>query len=283
MNLTYALLSVNNICNFRCKHCYVLKEHPQKMTVRDMNQVAEYFIDEVGIKRINIIGGEPFLCSNVNSMLKIMQKHPDIEIEMVTNGSILNKETINLLKKANLQLLKVSIHAFSEENFNWFTHTKNMREKVFNNIKYFAKEFPFGINITVMKTNYDEIIEMIKCFMKWGVKNFWISQLTPSGDGLQIKNNQLSLREIMDLKRKLLSHFSPNQVNIRYDDYTICKFGQLLAISPIGDVYPCAALLSYTEYKVGTIYSTKKEIVNSINNLLKIKKEFCFVRQVIKS
>lgn len=282
MAIDYALLSLSNLCNFNCRHCYVLKDHREDMTLGDINNIVDYFIDEIGIKTVNIIGGEPFLCKNVNIMLRKLQRHKDIQVEIVTNGSIHNKETIKLLRKVNLSLLKVSIHAFSGKNFNYFTQTKNQRQKVFDNIDFFVKTFPFWINITIMRSNYHEIIEMIKYFSIRGVTNFQISQFTPAGNGLTIKKTQLSRKKILEMKRRLMDEFSGCSIKIRYDDHTICKFGQLLAVNPRGEVFPCAALLSYSQFKVGTIYSSRAEIEKNIKVLLKRKKQLCFVEQFIK-
>ncbi|MCG2702364.1 radical SAM protein [Candidatus Parcubacteria bacterium] len=254
------------------------------MSKKNISQVVGKFIDEMGVKRINIVGGEPFICDNIAFALEQMIDRKNIEVEMVTNGSIDNHGILDLLKKVNLALFKVSIHTINEKKFDWFTTTEKLFPKVLNNIKQFLKTLPFGINITAMKMNHREIPNMISFFAKMGVKNFWISQLTPSGNALNIMTkSQLSKEEIIQLGKIIKERFRESDVKIRYDNQTICKFGTFLSINSQGDVFPCAALVSYPEQKIGTIYSSNQEITTNIKKKLISKKRLCFVKQIFRN
>ncbi|MBU0999697.1 radical SAM protein [Patescibacteria group bacterium] len=281
MNIFFneAIIFLNNSCNFNCYHCYV-KKNQKELSFVDLAYFIDNDIPKFKIQRVSLVGGEPFLYSNLIPLLKKLSSKKDLEIIITTNGSIYNEKFIEPLKSVNLKLLKISLHSLKPEVFSKFTGTKNQYNKVLTNIDKFSRFFNIGINTTVTKLNYAELDRIIHFCRERGIKFLHISQLTTSGKGAGIRDEKLTSDQIKNIEDELKKH-SNNNLSISYDNHIFCSFGQKLSINPNSDIYPCPALISYPKYKIGNIYSSSREFINKINKFNAIRTQKCFVEEFI--
>lgn len=280
MDFKQATIFLTERCNFNCYHCYVKKDLKKNIRIETFEWIVENFLERFQIDKINLIGGEPFLYPQIDKVLDILENNRNIKVGITTNGSVLNTKILKKLKSINLSKLKVSFHSLDDIVFDKLTRTSGKKDMVLKNIHRLIKIFPISINITATKLNSKEIPKTIDFFVKMGITSFHISQLTIAGNAVGSKEERLSSEEIMELKVKLNTQFSKNiPVNIEYDDDKFCSFGSSLSISPLGDVFACVAMVSYPEFRVGTIDSSRKEIETNIDKLLKQKTRKCFIEQ----
>lgn len=279
MNIFFneAIIFLNDSCNFNCYHCYV-KKNQKELPFVDLTYFINNDISKFKIQRVSLVGGEPFLYSNFIPLVKKLGRKKDLEIIITTNGSIYNKKFIAPLKSVNLKLLKISLHSLKPEIFSKFTGTKNQYNKVLANIDKFSRFFNIGINTTVTKLNYAELDRIIHFCQERGIKFLHISQLTTSGKGIEIRDEKLTMDQIKNIEDEL-KNYTDHNLNISYDNHSFCSFGQKLSISPSGDIYPCPALVSYSKYKIGNVYSSSKELSNKINKFNKKRTQKCFVEE----
>jgi len=120
-SIDYAFLAVvpTLACNMKCSYCFQ-KEIKQKapMNQRTCRGVVEMVSQLAGkVKGITVLwfGGEPFLA--LKTIEKLSGQFQEIcrkqgisyYAEMITNGSLLNQETLESLKKLNLGQLEISL------------------------------------------------------------------------------------------------------------------------------------------------------------------------------
>lgn len=84
-------------CNYYCRHCFVKKENfelEMGQIIMIINNVKRYFIkNKIKDGRINLAGGEPLMSKNIQEIIDIIFSN-NINISLVTNGSLLTKEFI---------------------------------------------------------------------------------------------------------------------------------------------------------------------------------------------
>ena len=111
-------LNLTDSCNLACKYCFV-QQKPHFMTLDTAKKAVDFMVNNFkkaeelgyGQKEINLtyFGGEPTLCWDsiiVPLTEYIKNNYKDIfNLNMTTNGTLLNEERINFLKDNNIHLL----------------------------------------------------------------------------------------------------------------------------------------------------------------------------------
>lgn len=172
--LTSAMLNVTDDCNLECKYCFV-EQHPNYMSLDIAKKSADWLYNNLQEKlklypnlekicHINFFGGEPMLCYSTIIVPLVEYcnlNYPNIfEFGMTTNGTLLNKEKIDFLKKNNFNLL-LSIDGNKDtQNFNRPCRNKkyNSFDLIEKNIPYLLENFP---NICFRSTLYPPTIKYL--------------------------------------------------------------------------------------------------------------------------
>lgn len=112
----YAMtLLPNNICNFSCSYCYAAKGHGNNELSEDtLRTVIDFFVNASRVKRKDLHisiggGGEPMLSWDKfkfaveYSNLLAKKQGLEIHYSYASNGSILNEDIVNTIKKYNIK------------------------------------------------------------------------------------------------------------------------------------------------------------------------------------
>lgn len=159
-------------CNYHCCYCFVKKVN--RMTsflniVNIVDNIAEYFKNIKVRGRINLVGGEIFMCSYLQQIIDYIYSK-DIDVSIVTNGYLLTKEFIEK-NKMKICCIGISVDSLNPETnkligrcFNKQTLDKNKLINLCEMIK--SNNIKLKINHCLSKFNYDEdiskFIEIIK-------------------------------------------------------------------------------------------------------------------------
>lgn len=111
INMMYLLVTTE--CNLNCKYCFIEQNPESTDTYRIMDlKVAKIAIDKFATEiscdkkeaQILIYGGEPLLNRNilVDVISYIRSKLPDAQLSIITNGTLVDEEIVDLLKKYNV-------------------------------------------------------------------------------------------------------------------------------------------------------------------------------------
>jgi organic radical activating enzyme len=110
VTLPKAELVVTQKCSLRCKECAALMPYykePKSVDIRVITKSLDNLFSIASIKELSILGGEPFLCKDLDLVLKEVQKHRQkcAEVLVITNGTILPKaKVIEAMKEANVMV-----------------------------------------------------------------------------------------------------------------------------------------------------------------------------------
>jgi cyclic pyranopterin phosphate synthase len=129
------------------------------MQVDEIEKLATLFVEQ-GVTKIRLTGGEPLVRKDAAEIILALSKLP-VTLTLTTNGTRLH-EFIEVLEKANISSLNISLDTLQSDRFQLITR-RNQFETVMNNIRLLlSKNFHVKINVVVMKgLNEEEITDFI--------------------------------------------------------------------------------------------------------------------------
>lgn len=155
-------------CNLRCKYCFEKNNFDgSKLKKSQISKALILFKNQkcVSRKRVILYGGEPLLDKTLlkqtlTEIYKILGTNVDIAI--VTNGLLIDKEYISLFKK-----YKVSI-GFSIDGLTLKSNSNRVDLKgdcknkaIIAKYKYLLNNYPFSISCTLTEDNLPELEEFV--------------------------------------------------------------------------------------------------------------------------
>ena len=156
----YLRISLTDACNFRCFYCMPNEEvevtpYSKLMSKNEIVSLAKTFV-QLGVNKIRLTGGEPLVRKDVAEIIEELSLL-NVTLTMTTNGVLIHKY-IDVLKKANIQSINVSLDTLNAEKFLLLTK-RNQFEQVKNNIELLLQNnFSVKVNVVAMKgINDDEI------------------------------------------------------------------------------------------------------------------------------
>lgn len=151
-------VDVSGICNRRCIFCprYDTKNYPN---------VREFFPLEIWDKmtaelggygyqnRIALSGtGEPLFHKQLEKLVVIGRRNlPDVQLDLITNGDMLNAKKMKSLMEAGLSRILISLYdgPFQHEKFDAMAESVGLtKEQVVCRVRYLSQEENFGLELS---------------------------------------------------------------------------------------------------------------------------------------
>lgn len=175
--LTNCWLTINRSCNLRCSWCYA--KNTNYLAKDNMNiGLAKELVDvcdELKIKHITIIGGEPTIYPNLFEIIEYINSK-QIKCGIVTNGLAFEKEEfIDKLINLGINNFSISLKGENREIFNKITGFDKW-DNVIAGIKNLVKKnCSVSISMVLTEDNIDTFIEGVKECYSLGVSHFRFS------------------------------------------------------------------------------------------------------------
>jgi cyclic pyranopterin phosphate synthase len=115
-------LSVTDRCNFRCLYCMPADgveklRHDELPSLEKLAQAIRWLVDEFGVDRVKLTGGEPLVRSGVEELVRKLAATQGIEeVSMTTNGALLEGQAA-ALASAGLARVNVSLDSLDPKHF----------------------------------------------------------------------------------------------------------------------------------------------------------------------
>lgn len=173
MNIKYVYWELSNYCNLRCKQCFA-KAIRDESTIVDKS-VLYKAIEKISYKQnlsIRFGGGEPLLVPYLPELIKYCT-NKKINVDITSNGLLLNDEILHRLILSGLRELTISIDGL--ESTNDLLRGKGSYSIVNNIVIRTAllHEISVSIGFTVTRTNYREINEFVEDYIEKGIRKFY--------------------------------------------------------------------------------------------------------------
>lgn len=236
--ITFVWIELTQACNLCCLHCYNEADFNNHAAGKKSMSLSDfkYAIDEIeklGVRRIQLIGGEPFvLGSRLKEMLEYIKGKFDF-VEIFTNGTLLREEDFKMLTENNVSRVALSVYSNIASEHDKVTKVSGSHEKLMKTIRKLEEHnIPYRIANIRMKgidagTNSNGPINE--------KSGYDFVRLSGRGN-LQLYNKDL-LRDKLITKERFTKKLNPETVknNIKYNH---C-FSSRLYIDMNLNVYPC--------------------------------------------
>ena len=186
--LTYLRLAVTDRCNLRCTYC-MPAEGIHYMPERELLSWEEMFrltriLHEMGIKKVRITGGEPFVRNGLLDFLTNLAGLKDLEICLTTNGVFVG-DYIESLQKLGVRHINLSLDSLDRDRFQQITRRDDFAKVYENLIRLIDAGFQVKINAVVMQgKNEEDIIALTEFARAHPVSVRFIEEMPFNGSGL---------------------------------------------------------------------------------------------------
>ena len=161
----YLRISLVDKCNLRCTYCMpenirFLPSH-KLMTADEILSIAGIFIEQLGVKKIRLTGGEPLLRKDAHEIIEGLGAMP-VEMAITTNALLLH-DFFDLFENIGLKSLNISLDTFSQERFKEMTRRDEFFRVMENIGEARDRGFRVKVNMVVMNgVNDDELLDFVE-------------------------------------------------------------------------------------------------------------------------
>ena len=158
-------------CNLRCQHCFatnLVSPHRKKLTIEEYKRVAQEAM-ALGVIHFSFQGGEPLLDKRLPAIIKAFKPSANY-IAVTTNGSLLTKERILVLKKLGVDKLSISLDSGLAAEHDRFRGVPGTFKKAWQGMKLALKR---GLRVTINTTISHQNLHSggVKKLFDWAKKN----------------------------------------------------------------------------------------------------------------
>lgn len=276
-------LLVSQECNLSCTYCLAgtgsYRQHKmmsQDIAFRTLERAAGS-IKPGGNLEVVFFGGEPLLnwqlvkgcIDHINANLK--KKYPDVKItvNMTSNMTILPSDFVAIAKSNRLSLL-VDIDGPQKlhDSVRKYINGKPTYDQVLKNLSVLAESgIPFQMRATIIRSNVNDILNIVKLHKKIGASSSGLPALVPvNSDGHEISASlypdigayQKGIREALNADIfDIFDFFPPNVYAQRIIRGRLVSYGcglgygRTAVVTSAGDVFPCIYLVGNKAFFLG--------------------------------
>ncbi len=186
--ITYVRLAVTDRCNLRCFYCmpeagihYLPKK--ELLTFEEIERLIK-ILAALGITKVRLTGGEPFVRKDLMKLIKSITKIPGInDLHLTTNG-VLTAPYIQELKSIGVASINLSLDTLDRDRFFKITR-RDEYDVVMESLHAIIKaEIPVKINTVVMENkNTEDIIPLINLTKEHPIAVRFIEEMPFNGEG----------------------------------------------------------------------------------------------------
>jgi uncharacterized protein len=298
--LKSGVFMLTSACNLRCDYCFEYEHAGRNMSKETAQQGIRYLLSNAGNKvSIILFGGEPlmrkeFLPWIIQTALteaKKMNKH--IRFSLTTNGTLLDRETADLLKRGNVHIhLSADGKAEAHNVHRKLANKKGSAHLVEKAIPLIKDACPSpSVRMTITPENVFGMADGVEHFVNLGfnsvnpVPNIE-AQWTPETFQLYAENVErvgaLFIKNL--LNQRYLKIYGITDVIKRANGPPpkhLCGAGRtMIAIDTDGSIFPCQRFIGYwssnIKWKMGDIWEgVDEDKQDYFNNLTSDKVKSC--------
>ena len=186
--MSYLRLAVTDRCNLRCTYCMPaegIAYLPQKklLSWEEMLRIV-HVLNQLGIRKVRITGGEPFVRPGLMDFLQELAKIENLEICLTTNGVLLENHLDSLLN-LGIKNVNLSLDSLDSERFFKITRRNDFDQVYQNLMRMIEANFIVKLNAVVMHVmNETDILPLVNFTEKHPVSVRFIEEMPFNGSGL---------------------------------------------------------------------------------------------------
>jgi len=268
---------ITSRCNLNCVHCFSSVEEGtlHELSISDLSSIFNQ-LESMGVLEVRINGGEPFLHPEIDKILLTLKEKRFRKV-ILTNGTLLDEEMINLLKESET-IPTISLDDSEEEDHDNFRGVKGSFKHTVKALELLQRNgVQYGINCCLHKRNLNRYRKIIDLAIKYGAYRIAFLDLKVTG---RMKKNvewvpsyreyqkvmlnlmmyKFRYRGRIDVALDVFLHCQPLKESIleARKGFVSCQAGKIrLSIDSRGYVYPCNLVLSDPKWNISNIKNEK--------------------------
>jgi cyclic pyranopterin phosphate synthase len=184
----YLRISLTDHCNLRCTYCMPedirFLPHDRLMSSDEILQLAHLFVNEYGIRKIRVTGGEPLARKDAGAILRQLGQLP-VKLSITTNGVLLHLVMDDLLA-AGLSSVNISLDTLDAQSFLRLTRRDQWSQVMANVQLALDAGLSVKLNAVAMRgENEHEILDFVKLTQNPKMHVRFIEFMPFSGNGWQ--------------------------------------------------------------------------------------------------
>ncbi len=219
--ITYLRLAVTDRCNLRCFYCmpeegihYLPKK--ELLTFEEIERLIS-LAASLGISKIRLTGGEPFVRTDLMKLIRTIVKIPGInDLHLTTNG-VLTAPHVAELKQLGIASVNLSLDTLDKTRFKEITRRDEF-EPVMNTLNLLLEhKIKVKINAVVMDgKNIDDIVPLIELAKNNAVDVRFIEEMPFNGEG---NHYPILVWTHIKIKQYIQKHY-PSLYKVKDDDFS---------------------------------------------------------------
>jgi sulfatase maturation enzyme AslB (radical SAM superfamily) len=189
-------IKITEKCNQNCIFCNSEPRFPA--VVYSKKNILKLIFDRGNIKRLNMTGGEPTLCRDLDFYVSVARRRGYKQIVLLSNGSrFVDKNYVKRLKKSGLTEVIISVYHYDATLSDAISRKKGSFARKTEGIKnLMAVNIKVTVNIVLFNWNYRLLPEIVNYLnSSFGIKFFAFSFL--ESNCLNVKKNPELIPDLM--------------------------------------------------------------------------------------
>lgn len=186
-------------CNLRCRHCGSAAGavRPGELTLEEALNLCDQ-LPPLLVQEVDFTGGEPLLHRDWQVIVDRLHSH-HIRAKMLTNGLILQADTIRRLRESEVEAIGISLDGL-ETTHDHLRESPGLFRKVMTGIERLrAAGMHITIITTVNRTNIDELPALMTLLGSAGIEQWQVQPIFSTGRAVANTELQLSPTDYLKL------------------------------------------------------------------------------------
>lgn len=247
-------------CNGKCIHCGSSSgvPRPNELTEKEALRLCDE-LNELGCKRITLIGGEIFLSPYWEKVCARLTGH-GIRVAPLTNGLLINKTNLQKLKDVGVDNISFSIDGLAKTH-DYIRGMPGLFDQAMENIKLAREEgFLVGVNTTCTALNLNEMPALHEHLIKEDLRLWQIQIVEDMGNVNENPELRLTVEDFYQLAKYMVDFRQQDDVKVvtchnigwftsfepllRDHPFTGCVAGRYaVGIESDGDIRGCLSIM----------------------------------------
>jgi len=200
--INYLRLAVTDRCNLRCFYCMPEKgikymKRKDLLTFEEMTRLVKIF-SGLGVNKVRITGGEPFVRSGMMEFLEEISSIPDVEAINITTNGTFTQDFIPRLEKLGIKHINLSLDSLDKERFFDITRRDLFDDVMKTYHQLVDSNIQLKVNMVVMEgRNIEDIYPMIELTKNHDVSVRFIEEMPFNGSLGQGNKSFWSMKQIL--------------------------------------------------------------------------------------
>ena len=201
--VNYLRLAVTDRCNLRCNYCMPEQglewlKRDEILSYEEILRISNLLI-EMGVDKIRITGGEPFLRKDIDMVISALAKNDKLQQISITTNGTLTEPFIGSFRKWKIRSCNLSLDTLNRDTFRTITRRNDFDNVIQTMNSLLEQNIELKINCVVMdQVNIDSIFEMVEMTRDLPVSVRFIEEMPFNGDLKSFSGNFWNHQKILE-------------------------------------------------------------------------------------